>query len=50
VHGPVRGTYTLYGGVNAAGNPGIFLEAPAEQMTRKYPFLTTAMDSLESTF
>jgi hypothetical protein len=46
VHGPVRGHSNLYGGVNAAGNPGIFLEYPARQMNRKYPFLTTGIDSL----
>lgn len=48
VHGPVVGSRGgLYGGVNAAGNPGIFLEYPAEQMTRKYPFLTTALDAIQ---
>lgn len=48
VHGPVVGSLGgLYGGVNAAGNPGIFLEYPAEQMTRKYPFLTTALDAIQ---
>jgi len=47
VHGPVRGSLGgLYGGVNAAGNPSIFLEYPAEQMDRKYPFLTTALDEI----
>lgn len=48
VHGPVIGSRGgLYGGVNAPFNPGLFLEHPAEQMSRSYPFLTTAMDSLE---
>lgn len=46
VHGPVRGHTGLYGGVNAPGSPGIFLEYPASQMNRKYPFLTTGLDSL----
>ena len=47
VHGPVRGSQGgLYGGVNAAGSPTFFLEAPAEQMDRKYPFLTTALDTI----
>lgn len=36
----------LFSGVNAPGNPGFFLEAPAEQMHDKYPFLSTALDSL----
>lgn len=36
----------LYGGVNAAADPSIFLEYPAEQMDRKYPFLTTALDAI----
>lgn len=46
VHGPVRGHSSLYGGVNAPGSPSIFLEYPADQMTRKYPFLTVGLDSL----
>lgn len=37
----------VYGGVAAAEEPTIFLEDPAEQMHRKYPFLSTAFDSLE---
>jgi hypothetical protein len=37
----------LYGGVRAAENASIFLENPAKQMKEKYPFLTTALDSLE---
>jgi hypothetical protein len=48
VHGPVTGSRGgLYGGVNAEADPTIFLEKPAEQMDRKYPFLTTGLDSLE---
>jgi hypothetical protein len=47
VHGPVRGSLGgLYGGVNAAADPAVFLEYPAAQMTRKYPFLTTALDEI----
>ena len=47
-----RGSLTgnLYGGANAPGSPGIFLEYPAEQMTRAYPFLTTGLDSLAGSF
>lgn len=47
-----RGALTgnLYGGANAPGSPGIFLEYPAEQMTRQYPFLTTGLDSLAGRF
>lgn len=37
----------IYGGVAAAEEPTIFLEDPAAQMERKYPFLSTAFDSLE---
>jgi hypothetical protein len=46
VHGPVRGIYNVYGGVNAPADPSIFLEYPARQMTRGYPFLTAGLDSL----
>lgn len=46
--GPATGN--LYGGANAPGSPGIFLEYPAEQMSRKYPFLTTGLDSLAGSF
>lgn len=50
-HGPVIGTRGgLYGGVNAPADPSIFLEMPAEQMHREYPFLTTGLWSLEGTF
>jgi hypothetical protein len=45
-HGPVRGIFNLYAGANAAADPAIFLELPADQMNRKYPFLTTGLDSL----
>jgi hypothetical protein len=49
-----RGARTgkLYGGVNASGSPTFFLEYPprgAEQMTDRYPFLTTALDELAGT-
>lgn len=37
----------IYGGIAAAEEPTIFLEDPAEQMHRKYPFMSTAFDSLE---
>lgn len=40
----------LYGGVNAAADPAIFLEYPASQMDRKYPFLTTALDAITGSF
>ena len=40
----------IYGGVNAAFDPSIFLEHPAIQMHREYPFLTTGLYSLEGTF
>jgi hypothetical protein len=43
-------TGDLSGGVNAAGNAGIFLEYPASQMDRQYPFLTTALDALQARF
>lgn len=33
-----------FAGVNALANPSIFLEKPAVQMHRKYPFLTLALD------
>lgn len=33
-----------FAGINALANPSIFLEKPAEQMHRKYPFLTLALD------
>lgn len=36
----------VFGGAEAPGNPGIFLEAPAEQMHEKYPFLTTGLWSV----
>lgn len=46
VYPPRRGTYNLYAGANAAADPTIFLEMPASQMSRPYPFLTTGLDSL----
>ncbi len=47
-HFPAWGTLGLiYGGVNAAADPTIFLEMPAEQMHERYPFLTTGLFSLE---
>jgi len=47
-----RGTITgnLYGGANAPGSPGIFLEYPARQMDDQYPFLTTGLDSISGIF
>ena len=45
-HGPVRGIFNLYAGANAAADPAIFLEQPADQLDRKYPFLTTGLESL----
>lgn len=47
-----RGSRTghLYGGVNAPADPTLFLEMPAEQMGRTFPFLTTGLFSLEGTF
>lgn len=41
------GTGRLFGGIGAAENPAIFLEEPAEQLERRYPFLTTGVYSLE---
>lgn len=38
----------LYGGVAAPYVPAIFLEYPAKQMHREYPFLTTAVETLEA--
>ena len=37
----------IYGGIAAVEEPTIFLEYPASQMHRPYPFMTTAFDSLE---
>lgn len=42
-------TGKIYGGVNAPADPSIFLEDPASQMHRPYPFLTTGLDSLIGT-
>lgn len=36
----------VFGGANAPGNPGIFLEVPAEQMHEQHPFLTTGLWSV----
>lgn len=51
VHGPVTGSRGgMYGGVNAAAFPTVFLEhrpRGAVQMYDRYPFLTTALDALE---
>lgn len=35
-----------FAGVNALANPSIFLEKPASQMHRRYPFLTLALDPM----
>jgi hypothetical protein len=43
-------TGRVYGGVNAPYNPATWLETPAEQYHRAYPFLTTGLWSLEGTF
>jgi hypothetical protein len=47
-----RGAMTgkLYGGINAPADPAIFLEMPADQMHKTYPFLTTGVYSLQGTF
>lgn len=37
---------TLFGGVNAPYGPTLFLERPARQMHRTYPFLTTGLYSI----
>jgi hypothetical protein len=39
----------VFGGANAPGDPGLFLELPADQIAdrgHKFPFLTTGLDSL----
>ena len=36
----------IYGGIASAELPTIFLEYPASQMHRKYPFMSTAFDSI----
>lgn len=50
VYPPVRGTRGgMYGGVNVAMIPAIFLEFPPKgsvQMYDRYPFMTTGLDSL----
>jgi hypothetical protein len=51
VHGPVAGSLGgMYGGVNVAAFPAVFLEHRphgAVQMRDRYPFMTTALDALE---
>jgi len=37
----------VYGGAVAAEEPTFFLEDPAEQLERRYPFMSTAIDTLE---
>jgi hypothetical protein len=47
-HGPaIDAAGDLYSGANALADPTIFLEAPAKQMHRQYPFLTTGLWSVE---
>jgi len=36
----------VFAGAEAPGDPGVFLELPAEQMHEKHPFLTTALWSV----
>lgn len=36
----------VYGGIAAVEDPTVFLEAPAEQMHHKYPFMSTAFDDV----
>jgi len=40
----------VWASANAPADPAIFLEDPAEQLSREYPFLTTGLWSLEGTF
>lgn len=40
----------FWASANAPADPALFLEEPAEQLSRKYPFLTTGLWSLEGTF
>jgi hypothetical protein len=37
----------IYGGIAAVEEPTIFLEDPASQMHRRYPFMSTAFDTME---
>lgn len=47
-HGPALDTAgDLYSGANAVANPTIFLEKPARQLKREYPFLTSSLWSVE---
>lgn len=39
---------TLFAGVNAPYGPTLFLEKPAKQLHRAYPFLSTALYSVTS--
>lgn len=46
-------TGTIYGGANAPGSPGLFLEYPAIQIAlnaHRFPFLTTGLDAIEGRF
>lgn len=50
-----RGSRTgnIYGGANAPGSPGIFLEYPAIQIAlnaHRYPFLTSGLDAIQGRF
>lgn len=36
----------VYGGIAAVEEPTIFLEYPAEQMHERYPFMSTAFDTI----
>jgi hypothetical protein len=45
-HAKLHNDY-VFGGANAPGNPGLFLEEPAEQEHSKHPFLTTGLWSVE---
>jgi hypothetical protein len=40
------GSSGIFGGANAAADPAIFLEYPADQMKESYPFLTTGLWSI----
>jgi hypothetical protein len=37
----------IFSGVNAPYGPTLFLERPARQLHRKYPFLSTAVDTVQ---
>jgi hypothetical protein len=36
----------VFGGAEAPGDSGLFLEAPAEQLHEKHPFLSTGLESI----